>query len=330
MPLVSSPTGVIGDPRLDPKVINGWKSEEVIAGDAPVTWIEKTESQLRKYEVWNQDGSSACVAFSKAKQIAIEIFLLTGVWIALSPASIYQLRANAPGLGMQIGDANDIVRHRGATLDALMKSQNLSETQINAVKRTKVADRLALALSEAVVSYLYVPNNIEKIAQITERGKAVSLLVFAEVDEYGSTPKILHPNLTYDQATIRHEIVAVDHRLVNGVKTLRIEDSAHFAGFAVRDFTEEFISKRVILADFLAAFDFEGGGMAKPSYDGSIISLQKCLRFEGFFPLDVDYTEIFGPVTRAGVIKFQLKYGITPPLGNVGPITKAKLIELYP
>jgi len=36
-------------------------------------------------------------------------------------------------------------------------------------------------------------------------------------------------------------------------------------------------------------------------------------------------TSFFGGITRAGVIKFQQKYGITPAVGYVGPITRAKL-----
>ena len=38
---------------------------------------------------------------------------------------------------------------------------------------------------------------------------------------------------------------------------------------------------------------------------------------------------IFGPATQRAVIRFQKKYNITPPMGIVGPITRAKLNELY-
>ncbi|MFZ2522151.1 MAG: peptidoglycan-binding protein [Minisyncoccia bacterium] len=36
-------------------------------------------------------------------------------------------------------------------------------------------------------------------------------------------------------------------------------------------------------------------------------------------------TSYFGPATRAAVVKFQQKYGITPAAGYVGPVTRAKL-----
>lgn len=331
MPQKSSPTGVLGDPRLDPRVTGGWKVEEYLPAGA-VNWRPKTEAELKQYPIWNQDGSSACVCFAKAKQLSIEVFRLTGVWIDFSPSSIYQLRENAPGLGTGIADANNIVNTRGASLEALMKSQDMSEQQIMAVHRSKVADLFAAAIAEAVVSYLYVPVKMDDIAMRLEEGRAVSLLLFANFDEYGADPLILHPELTYENAQIKHEVVATDYAIVNSKKCLRIEDSWGLAGGigGRRWFTEDFVTKRIILADCLAIFNFEGGVGTKPVYDGTVISLQKCLRFEGLFPTDVPYNENYGPVTKESVRKFQLKYGISPATGTFGPITKAKITSLYP
>lgn len=325
-------TGVLEDPRLDPRVINGWQVDEVLPAASPFTWKKKKITDVVSYPAWDQHKTSACVAFSKAKQISIKIFEMTGVWIDFSPASIYQLRANKPVEGMQIADANDIVNKSGTTLEALMKSQNLTETQINAVKRTRVADLFAKAIAEAVVRYLYVPVDIDRIAQAIEAKRSVSLLIFATYDEYARmVPVILKPNLTYAEAPVRHEVVGVDYFLdEDGVKRIYVNDSAHFGGLAVREFTKEFLEKRCILADVIDVFTFEPEIGDKPTYDGSIISLQKCLRYEGFFPLGTEFTENFGPVTRAGVIQFQIKYGLNPPVGNVGPLTTQKLKVLYP
>lgn len=325
-------TGVVDDPRKDPRVQNGFNINEVLAASAPFTWKQKTISEVVQYPVWNQHQTSACVAFSKAKQISIMIFSLTGVWIDFSPASIYQLRSNKPARGMMIPDANNIVNKTGVTLEALMKSQGLTEEEINTVKRSKVASLFATAIAEAVVRYLYVPIDIDRIAQTIEAKKGVSLLIFATYDEYfRMVPIISNPNLTYEEAPVRHEVVGVDYFLdQNGIKRIYVNDSAHFGGLAVRELTEDFLLKRCIMADALDVFTFDPESEEKPSYDESIISLQKCLRYEGFFPVGIDYIESFGPVTRSGVIKFQIKYGLNPPLGNVGPLTKAKLHLLYP
>lgn len=325
-------SGVIGDPREDVKVQEGWKAEEIIAGDAPLVWKNKTATELTQYPIWNQYQSSACVAFSKARQISVEVLRLTGVWLDFSPASIYQLRANKPGLGMNISDANEIVNKNGATLEALMKSQNLTETQINAVKKTKVAKMISDAIGEAVLSYFYLPINIERIAQAIARKHAVSLLIYAEPDEYTDTPTIKYPNLTYDKATIRHEVTATDFYLHPKYgKCLWIDDSwgvgTGMGGH--RNFTQDFLNKRCILADYMDVFDFEPGIGTRPKYVGTIISLQQCLRYEGLFPVGVDFVENIGPVTKKAIMDFQKKYGLEP-TGTVGPLTKAKIQSLYP
>ena len=46
---------------------------------------------------------------------------------------------------------------------------------------------------------------------------------------------------------------------------------------------------------------------------------------DGVFTVDVSGN--FFSVTRAAIIAFQKKYGI-PPIGLVGPLTKAKLLEI--
>ena len=67
----------------------------------------------------------------------------------------------------------------------------------------------------------------------------------------------------------------------------------------------------------------------RPKFDGSVVSAQKCFKWEGLFPANVPEIENWGPITRTACIAFQKRYGIEPDLGNFGPITQAKLKELY-
>ncbi len=59
-----------------------------------------------------------------------------------------------------------------------------------------------------------------------------------------------------------------------------------------------------------------------PAYRAEVMELQKFLNLHGFGPLDVD--GMFGPLTNAAVIKFQLANGLVGD-GIVGPNTRAKL-----
>ena len=65
-------------------------------------------------------------------------------------------------------------------------------------------------------------------------------------------------------------------------------------------------------------------GMSNPE----VIFLQKCLKYDGTFPSNVDSTGNFLTITLDSVKQFQAKYGI-PQTGYVGQITRAKLNELF-
>lgn len=321
------------DPRKDPRVVNGWDIEELVAGDAPVNWKKKKESELPQNPTWTQGSSSACVAFSKARQISVRVKNLTGLWIDYSPASIYQLRSNRPKGGMNIADANSIVDKRGVALEAYMRSFGLNEAGINATLRSPVAELSSKVMAEAVAKYFYCPINMEKIAQTIEAGKAVSLLIFATENEYARETPVVNANITYETAPIRHEVLAEDYLLnSSGKKVLFIQDSAHFGGISKRYFTEEFLTKRVIIADAIEMFNLVASvptPNARPVYLGTIVSLQKCLKWEGVFPQSVAVVESFGPTTQKAVRDFQSKYGL-PLVNAITSDVRAKLFSLYP
>lgn len=63
--------------------------------------------------------------------------------------------------------------------------------------------------------------------------------------------------------------------------------------------------------------------------DPDVKALQDCLKYEGCFPREIESIQIFGPLTLEAVKRFQQKYQISPAVGYVGPITRAKLNELF-
>ena len=307
-------SGVLDDTRPEEEKQKDFQAEEVVT-TAPI-WSVK--DKLKEYPIYHQDGSGACVAFTFAKLIATEVKKLAQEWIDFSPSFIYKRRSNRTTAGMNIANAADIVRREGSTLEALMKSQNLTEEQINKVHETYVATEIAKGVSKAVNSYLYVAPNIESIATIINQGHSVGLVIYADWEEYSDTPQVLK-NLTYSQAQIRHMVTAVDFFLHPELgKCLWIEDSwgvGHGQG-GRRIFTENFVNQRTQLAIYLDGFEFDKKEIEKVEFikpvefgdrDDEVKKVQDFLKSQGTFPSNQESTGYYGNITARAVLDWQLK-----------------------
>src|SRR3990167_9388296 len=130
----------------------------------------------------------------------------------------------------------------------------------------------------------------------------------------------------YAPSTARPSITAVDFTLIGGVKHLVIEDSwGPGAGMGgQRTISEAFHSARNFHASHLMTFQFEGGPQPAPAAphwvfnknlafnpifftDQDVKALQNILKWEGFFPTNVDSTGYYGAVTAKSVLAWQKK-----------------------
>lgn len=327
--------GALLDTRSEEEKAKDYKFGEIVSAVEPVNWVEKPQSAWRKFPIFDQDGSGSCVAQTLRKLYGVYLWLNTGVWVDISGSHIYQRRVNRPAGGMGGTDVFTIGQ-KGTTLNAFAPSDLMTDAQMDAVNvipfMSKIGETFKLG------SYIVVsPTDIDTIASIIQAtGKAVMVWFYFKHDEWTNTPTVKYPTLDLRaQSTSRHSVSAVDYALVGGKKCLIIDDSwgLAFAMNGQRVITEDFFKARNFFAAHFMNFAFENAPATdKPKYDGTtIISLQKCLQYEGLFPLNIDFTENFGPVTKTAVNKFQIKYGLSATgTGNVGPKTKAKLLELYP
>lgn len=324
-------SGAVPDPRPVTEQARDFKFTETVANAHPVIWTEKNPVNWRRFPIFNQNGSGSCVAQTQAKEIGIMRFLKDGTYVHFSATDIYQRRQNKPAAGMWAVDARNIARE-GVTLEVLTPSQDMTDKQMDSVIVEDYKHQVGSVFS--VSNYLEDPaGNIEVIASIIQStGKGVMTWFYFEIPEWTGQPSVINSNLTVNSpSAARHSVCAVDFTLYQGKKALIIEDSwgTSFGMAGQRIITEDFFKARNWYAGHLINFKFETGGV-KPSYDGvTIISLQKCLRYEGFFPANIDFVENFGPITKKALIQFQEKYGIDP-IGVLGPITKAKLKQLFP
>jgi len=320
------------DNRTDVQKARDYNQKEFVASANPVNWTEKKPEDWRSFPVLNQFFTYKCVAFTTAKLALINFWLKTKEFLKFSPNSIYDYRINKPGGGMVGDDAFNIWEDTGITLEAISPSNQIQE-----------GDPFELSLfSKEVAKGFKLGNHItidngdfDRVAStIQTTGKGVMCWFYFTSAEWSSEfPKLIE-NITDigSPQVARHSVTAVDCGLINGVQYLKIEDSAHFGGINIRYISREFFNARNFLSKYPMHFNYEEGTVAtKPRYDGTIISVQKCLQYEGLFPINLGFVESFGPITQRAVMDFQVKYGLHPTgVPNIGPATKAKLLELYP
>lgn len=330
--------GVLGNGDETDKIV---EFEEAVGSGVAmatsITFEEKDPSAWRSFLHQFQYSSSACVAFTIAKIAQIFYFLRTGRKIRFSPGWVYRQRKNFPSGGMWIDDVIQIAGG-GMITEELYPSENLTEAQINSLPDEPYAGGVAEEFG-IPTNWVNLPIDLDTIAKsIKKTEKGVMLWFDFGPGEWfnNGIPKILGNNKPW-----RHSVTGVDAVKYKGVDYIVIEDSAdrqEDTQFGHRKLiSREFLSKRCLIARYPLGFKFDPQGPQKPSYDGSVSSLQDCLTFEGVFPSNVTARGYYGAITVQAVKDFQKKYGIvysgtpeTTGFGRVGPRTADKLKELYP
>lgn len=335
--MIENYNGIVEDTRTDENKAKDFIHEELFASAPAPKWEER---ESKKYPIFNQDGSSACVAFATAKILGIDEVVEGREFVALSPRDIYIRRDNKNNGGMFLPNALDIARKHGATLESLVPSENRNEADQNKTDGISFeTDDIALKYKAA--GFVSLPLNIDAIAAITSQGKGVLLGHRFDYSEWTDFPKVD----VNSKLTCGHGTAAVDNILINGRKYIVMDDSwgPHQAKFGQRFLDEEWINTRLFYAGYTLNFIYEDqtNNNEKLHYvfhsfikfgdkNADVVALQNILKYEGLFPKNVDSTGLYGPVTQKGVLLFQNKYLGTNNKGRqVGPQTLKKLNELY-
>ena len=293
---------------------------------ASASYPEKTPAQWRAFLSQFQAQSSACVAFTIAKIAQILYFLRSGRKIRFSPGWIYRQRQ--PKIeGMHIDNVIKLAS-QGMIPEELFPSENLNETEINSLPDQPYAPGVAEEFA-IPSNWVNLPIDFDTIATSIHKTNKGVMLWF----DFGPL-EWFHQGIARIVANKKpwlHSVCAVDAIRYKGTDYLVIEDSADISSeFGHRKLvSRDFLKRRCLLARYPLSFKFDAQTSARPSYDGSVSSLQDCLTYEGVFPSNVTARGYFGEITRKAVIDFQKKYDI-PMTGTVGPITNARLKTLYP
>lgn len=347
------------DERPQSEKDKDYKFEEIVAAANPVNWVEKQQSDWKKFPIFNQDGSGSCVAQTMAKLLGILYWAKNQIYVHFSATHIYQRRANKPGGGMAGMDVFNIARE-GATLEELVPSQRMNDEQMDSVEIPQYKKDVGAVFK--INNYVELPTkDIEIIASVIQTtGKAVMVWFYFNFDEWTEQPIVKNASLGARDAQGRHSITAVDFTLHNGKKALIIEDSwgpnAGIGGQRIID--EDFFKARNFFAAYPIDFKFADQTQPQPEpqpapvnpkpkhifsqdlkfgqRNNDIIALQDILKYEGLFPTNAQSTGYFGAITAKAVLALQRKYQVAPEIeltqlqGRVvGPKTKEKLNEIY-
>jgi hypothetical protein len=337
-------TGALIDNRPQVEKDKDYKFEEIVASADPVTWIEKPQSNWRKFPIFNQNGSGSCVAQTLAKLLGVMYWLKNNVYVHFSATHIYQRRSNKPSGGMIGVNALDIACE-GVTLEVLAPSQLMTDAEMD--KTVIESYKQDVGKIFKIGNYVLLPvRDIETVASIIQKtGKAVMVWFFGMVDEWTEAPVIKYPNLSTGQANLVHSVTAVDFTLYGGKKAIIIDDSwgSSYGKAGQRVITEDWFKARNFFAAYPINFAFDVGiDPNKPkytfnqdlifstvvSYNNACVQWQNVLKYEGIFPKNVESTGYFGAITKKGTEAFQAKYGL-PVTGNLDQATRAKANKVY-
>lgn len=312
------------DTQTDAQKALNFKQSEFVTAPSPVLWTEKPQSMWRKFTIRNQNGSGTCVCQTYATELGILALQKYNAWLDFSASFPYQQRKYPSSSGCTSEDVYTIFPKIGDVFEKDMPSQLMHDEEVMEVPRPNYLADMARVFPAMRIA---LPFDFETIASTVQTtGKGVMVWFKFSNPEWTNIPQLLPQPITSG-----HSVTVVDFTLYQGKKYLVIQDSwgLQYAMEGLRLISEEYFNARCFLASYLMNFKLlEGAQPARPHFDGSIMSAQKCFKWEGLFPLNIAEVENWGNITRTACVAFQKRYGITP-TGNFGPITKAKLTELF-
>ena len=313
------------DNQSEEEKAKNYKQEEFVTTVATPIFNVKTPEQFLRYPIRSQDGSGRCVAFTYAKELSIWFQQKYGVWVDFSTCFPYDLRTNPDISGCNSIDIYDVWPRIGNIFESFMPGDDLNDRDAMAVPMPTYAKDLAKMITAKRIS---LPLDFDTVAStIQHTGKGVMLWFKFNSLEWKDIPII-----SEQPYTSGHSIVGVDIVNYKGQDYI-VCDESWGIGYSMngqRLISREYFNHRCFLASYLMSFSFSVGEQSdKPVFDGSIISAQKCFKWLGYFPSNVNEVESWGNITRSACIKFQKTYNIYPQLGNFGDLTKAKLYEVF-
>lgn len=245
-----------------------------------------------------------------------------------------------PGGGSRGRDNADIFVNQGVCKESVLSSYDNGQPPSEAFMQRSVdittAARMDAKLSRAS-AYAQTGSDIDSVATAIQQNHGVILGIDGQNNGTWSSEFPKPPTVT----AWRHWVFACGAKLIDGVKYIKIINSwgtdvgdkgvqwlgaDYFTSHIFSGWTHVFapLNPPFLTHEFKVIMNFGDNNT-------EVSALQSALRLDGEFPISVASTGVYGDITRAAVLAFQLKNGIVslPAESNngkiVGPKTLARL-----
>lgn len=296
-----------------------------------------------KLSVKNQGSSGSCGGQAIAYYAEVLKNLSKGMPVTQRSAKFIYAQVFQPGGGSFGGDLMNLMKKRGASLEALCPSyMGLDLPTESFMERSEDITEEARtdAVSAESIGYSFIFDfDIDTLAQAVRDNHGIIVAIFGQNNGTWLTDKPLHPTDPIGSMKLwGHWLYVGKAFVLGGVKYLVVlnswGDKIGLGGWQL--ISEDYVNSGYLELGMVMSFGEKKYTFNKDlSYgmtDAGVYFLQKHLNADPSTAIAVsgpgspgNETYYFGSLTKAAVIKFQQKHGITPAVGYVGPKTRGVL-----
>ncbi len=314
---------------------NAIKFSDIVVSAAPVaSWPVLNLQKLPTWVQYNQGQINKCVASTKALMDSIKFYKRNKLAREVKFSDDWVYKHRVPVVPGMVGTrAIDVTKQFGCLHSELFPlvttDAEVDAAQLDTWMRTEAA--LYVTADDAILPPIKDIDILVSIMMITDK----PIMVWFEF-AYAEWTSV--PFVSGSVPNIRHSVTFIPPKnpgdmswgMYEGEKAIVIQDSwgLQYGINGKRIIKESFFKARNIFCQYDMRFKFDVSS-SNVRYDGTIVSLQKCLQSVGYFPTNIAFVESFGPTTKSSLMKWKASVGLSTD-SILDDVTKSLLMVKFP